>query len=140
MTELTVTARGNPPVPSRRRLVRWLLIAAGSVLVVIGVAGIFLPILPSVEFFLLAGICFARSSPAAHRWLTTNRLFGNRLRDYQEGRGATLATKLVTFAMLLGSVSATILLFDSPAWANVLLALVVIGITLHLATLRTIRR
>ena len=75
---------------------RWLLLALGGLSVAIGVVGIFVPLLPSFEFFLLAAICFGRSSPAAYRWLTTNRVFGQRFSDYREHCGATIATKLVT--------------------------------------------
>jgi len=119
---------------------RIVLIGAGSFFVAVGVAGIFLPLLPSIEFFLLAGICYGKSSPAASRWLTTNRLFGRRLTDYREGRGATLATKLWTGVSLWASISATVFLLGAPLWLTALLAAIAIGVTVHLFMLRTIRR
>jgi hypothetical protein len=119
---------------------RILLLVAGSFFVAVGVAGIFLPLLPSIEFFLLAGICYGKSSPAASRWLTTNRLFGRRLTDYREGRGATLATKLWTGVSLWASISATVFLLGTPLWLTLLLAAIAVGVTVHLFMLRTIRR
>jgi uncharacterized membrane protein YbaN (DUF454 family) len=129
-----------PERPVRTGLTRVLLIAAGSFFVAVGVAGIFLPLLPSFEFFLLAGLCYGRSSPAASRWLTTNRLFGRRLTDYRAGRGATVATKLWTGATLWGSIGATIFFLDAPSWLTLLLVAIATAVSLHLVMLRTIRR
>ncbi len=114
--------------------------ALGGLFVAIGVLGIFLPLLPSIEFFLLASVCFARSSPAASRWLMTNRLFGQRLSDYRSGRGATVATKVTTFAALVLSMGATIVLLGPPVWVDALLVTIALGVTVHLLMLKTVRR
>src|SRR5262245_49643833 len=71
---------------------------AGVLLVGIGILGIVLPLLPSTVFFLGAAACFGKSWPAAHRWLTTNRVFGRQLKDYQEHKSASTTTKVVSIA------------------------------------------
>ncbi len=53
--------------PSRHWLVRWLFVGLGSLLVGVGILGIFLPLLPSTIFFLMAAGCYGKSSPAAYR-------------------------------------------------------------------------
>ena len=140
MVEMTGLEARPAVRPVRLRFARWALLAAGTLSVAIGVLGIFLPLLPSIEFFLIAGVCYARSSPAAYRWLTTNRLFGRRLDDYKSGRGATLATKIATWLLLIASMTATVLVFGPPLWVTAILAIIVVGVTVHLLTLRTIRR
>lgn len=123
----------------KRRAIRWLLLGVGGLSVAVGIVGIFVPLLPSFEFFLLAAACFGRSSPAAYRWLTTNRVFGKRFSDYKDQRGATIATKLVTLSMLWAGMGASVALLQPPFWLDALLAAVAIGVTWHVLSLKTIR-
>ena len=137
------TAKAAPT--ARPAALRALLLALGSLFVVIGVLGVFLPLLPATVFFLLAAACYARGSERAHRWLMTNRFFGRYLRNYQEERGATAATKAVTIvALWLGlGVSAWLLgppAWVYPAWVYAVLAVVGAGVTAHLLRLRTLPR
>jgi len=66
----------------------------GCLAVVLGVLGIFLPLLPTTPFLLLASACFARGSTRMHNWLQTNRVFGKYLRDYENGKGIPLRGKI----------------------------------------------
>ena len=126
-----------------RRPLAWplraLLIVAGSLFVGIGVIGIFLPLLPTTVFLLIAAACYARSSESAYRWLMTNRLFGRYLRNYHEERGATLSTKVVTIALLWIGIGAAAYWISAPMWLNAVLAAIALGVTIHLARLKTLR-
>jgi hypothetical protein len=51
--------------------IRWLLIAAGTVCVGLGVLGAMLPGLPSTVFFIVAIACYTRSSERLYRWLVS---------------------------------------------------------------------
>ncbi len=118
---------------------RVLFLGLGSLLVAIGVLGVFLPLLPSTIFFLLAAACYARSSERAHNWLMTNRFFGRYLRNYSEHRGATLSTKIGTIAMLWAGLALSAYLITPPLWVYAILAAVGVGVTAHLLRLRTLR-
>ena len=59
----------------------------GVLCVCFGALGVFLPLLPTVPFMLLASFCFARSSPQLHDWLLSHPVFGPPIMDWQE-RGA----------------------------------------------------
>ncbi len=139
MEGLAGTEEGTLPPRTRSRLLRWLLIALGSLCVGFAVVGLFFPIVPTIDFLLLAALCFANSSPRAHRWLHTNRLFGRRLRDYRERHGATIATKAWTFGSLVAGIGATLYFIAPPYWVDAILAVVAVGVTAHLLRLKTIR-
>ena len=55
---------------------------AGLAFFAIGVAGAFLPILPTVVFMLLAAYCFARGSKRLHDWLVNHPQFGPAIQDW----------------------------------------------------------
>ncbi|MEW5983247.1 MAG: YbaN family protein [Acidobacteriota bacterium] len=120
-------------------LVRIVLIAAGSVFVVLGILGMFLPLVPTTVFLLLAAWCYARSSDRFHRWLLDNRLFGDYIRNYRDGRGLSVREKAVTLGMLWASIGYSVLLAGLEAWVDLLLLAMAAGVTVHLLALRTYR-
>jgi len=68
--------------------------------VALAVLGLFLPVLPTTPFLLLAAVCYARSSERFYHWLMTNRWFGEYIRNYREGRGIPLKQKVLTISLL----------------------------------------
>jgi uncharacterized membrane protein YbaN (DUF454 family) len=69
--------------------------AAGWAFVGLATLGLFLPLLPTTPFVLLAGSCFVRSSPRAQRWLAGSRWFGPILRDWNEHRAVRRPVKVL---------------------------------------------
>jgi uncharacterized membrane protein YbaN (DUF454 family) len=67
--------------------IRILLIITGTLFVGLGIVGIFIPVLPTTPFLLLAAACYARSSRKFHEWLLNNRWFGDYIRNYLQGKG-----------------------------------------------------
>jgi uncharacterized membrane protein YbaN (DUF454 family) len=123
----------------RPRVARWAYSGAGFFLVGVGFLGIFLPLLPTTVFLLGAAACFARASPTAHRWLTTNRLFGTYLRNYRERRGATPRAKAISIVTLWAGLAASAYLIGPMLAVDVALGLIGLAVTWHLLRLRTIR-
>ena len=121
-------------------LKRALLVAAGSFFVALGTIGIFIPLLPTTPFLLLAAYCYLRSSERLHTWLLTNRLFGEYLRNYQDGRGVPVRAKAGTLALLWATITVTAVFFvDSLLVRGVLLAIAV-AVTVHVLMLKTLGR
>ena len=105
----------RPPTPLLRWL-QWLLRGLAVVSLALGFLGVFLPVLPTTPFILLAAWAAARSSPRMLAWLEQHRLFGKMLRDWREGGVVSRKAKWgATGAM---SASAVFLLFTvSKLWA-----------------------
>jgi uncharacterized membrane protein YbaN (DUF454 family) len=83
---------------------RYTLLAVGWLSVILGVIGIFLPVLPTTPFLLLAAACFARSSPRFYAWLVEHPRLGPWIRDYLEGNGIPLKGKIYTLLLMWGSI------------------------------------
>lgn len=80
--------------------VRLVLLGLGWAMVGLGLAGIFLPLLPTTPFLLLAAWLFSRSSPRLERWLTDHPMFGRPLRDWREEGAISRRAKLAAVALM----------------------------------------
>jgi uncharacterized membrane protein YbaN (DUF454 family) len=126
---MTLPSRQITDSPTRRAA--WLVM--GWVAVGIGTIGIFVPILPTTCFLLLAGAAFARSSPRAWHWLHHNRVFGRYLREYREGRVIPMRIKVASLAVLWLTIGATVIAVDNLI-VRVLVLLVAVVVTAHVVT------
>ena len=111
---------------------RWALFIAGWFAVVLGVIGIFVPVLPTVPFLLLAAACFGRSSERFYRWLHGHAHLGPLLRPYLQGRGISRSAKVKAISLIWGSIAISVLLLIEVAWVRGLLLLIGCCVTLYL--------
>jgi uncharacterized membrane protein YbaN (DUF454 family) len=107
------------PSPS----VRAVLVLAGTGFVVLGLAGVFLPVLPTTPFLLLAAACYARASRRFYNALLNNRLFGPSILEWQQHRAIPWRTKLTAIALLLLTLAISIVFFLRDPWLRLALAL-----------------
>lgn len=95
--------------------VRLLFATGGLVCVGLGLAGIFLPVLPTTPFLLLAAALFARSSSRVYNWLLNHSVLGPIILEWREHRAMPRRAKRV--ALLLIAVSFTVsIVFFVPDW------------------------
>jgi len=99
----------------------------------------FLPLLPTTVFLLLAAWCFSRSSPRFHQWLLNNRVLGRYISAYHEGRGMSIRDKWITLATLWVGIGITAIFFVNVLWVRLLLLAIATGVTIHLVRLPTLR-
>ena len=120
------------------RVVGTLLKILGTVFLIIGGAGIILPILPTTPFLLLAAVCYARSSERWYNWLLYNRWFGSYIRNWHEGKGIPMRTKIlsVVFLILTTGYSAV---FVVPFFiGKVALILIAVCVSVHILSFPTL--
>jgi hypothetical protein len=126
----------NYTAPSKTR--KWLLEICGLAAVGLGVFGIFLPLLPTTPFLLLAAACFFRSSDRLYNWLIHHRWFGRTIRQYREHKAVSLQTKLATLLLLWITLAISGMVID-VLWLRLVLLLVGIGVTWHVSSMKTMK-
>ena len=115
------------------------LIFTGTVCVALGVLGMFLPLLPTTVFLLMAAYCYSRSSERFHTWLLNNRLCGKYIRNYRSGQGISLRQKITTISILWLSIGFSIWMLSAGFWITVLLLTIAIAVSVHLVWIKTYR-
>jgi uncharacterized membrane protein YbaN (DUF454 family) len=88
---------------------RALLIGCGTLCVALGVIGIFLPLMPTTVFLLMAAACYARSSDRFYQKLVNHRILGVYIRSSREGAGMKRRDKAITLVLLWVSIGATMI-------------------------------
>jgi len=117
---------------------RWTLLTSGFLATALGVLGIFLPILPTVPFLLLALACFARSSERFYDWLLEHAYFGPIVQPYINGCGMSRVSKVKAITLLWASISLSAFFLIELVWVQVLLLVIACTVTFYLLSLPTI--
>jgi len=119
------------------RLKKYIYITLGFFFVGLGVLGIFVPLLPTTVFLLIAAYLFAKSSDKYYNWLITNKYFGKFIRDYREGKGVPLKVKTISLTALWVTILFSVFFVVKVLWLKLLLIAIAIGVSWHLLSLKT---
>ncbi len=110
----------RPPTPRPQTLapalLRWLYLGLALLFLLLGVIGIFLPVLPTTPFILLSAWAAARSSPRLLAWLEEHTAFGPMLRDWRRGGVVRRRSKWMATGVM-GASGLYLLLSSHPRWA-----------------------
>lgn len=141
MSEQNTCQNRNPAVkPRKNRVLRGLLMVAGTISLVFAAIGIVLPLIPTTPLLLLAVACYCRSSERLYTWIMSNRYFGEYIRNYRDGKGIPLRTKILAIAILWASISITGLFLVRILIVQVLLLVVAIAVSVHILRLPTLKK
>ncbi len=119
--------------------IRLLLIIAGTVSVGLGIIGMFLPLLPTTPFLLLAAACYARSSQKLYGWLLYNKWFGKYIRNYLQRNGIPLKLKIWTISLLWLAIGTSAIFAVELLVVRVVLVVIAICVTAHLLYVPTLK-
>jgi hypothetical protein len=119
-------------------MMRGAYIIVGTIALVIGAIGLFLPVVPTTPLVLLAAACYYRGSDRLHNWILSSRWFGETIKNYQEGRGLTRDTKVRAISMMWVMILISAWSFVDSLFVRVAIICVAIGVTVYLVRLPTL--
>jgi len=118
---------------------RAIFIILGSFFVGLGIMGIFVPILPTTPFLLLAAYFYARSSKRLYAWVLNTPLLGDYIKHYREGVGVPVLKKVIVILFVWLMLAYTAFAIVPVWWGQALLLLVAAAVSYHIIRIRTQR-
>ena len=119
---------------------KYIYILFGSIFVFLGVVGIFLPLLPTTPFLLLAAALYVRSSERLYSWLLHQRLLGPYLRNFMERKAIPLHAKIIAISMMWATMLYCIFFLIPLVWVKILMAAIACGVTIYILSCKTLRK
>ncbi|MBR2860147.1 MAG: YbaN family protein [Alistipes sp.] len=120
---------------------RIFLIIVGSVSLVLGILGIFLPMLPTTPFLLLSAAAWVKASPSLYEWLINHKVFGEYIRNFREYRAIPLRVKIISVSLVWLTIGYCIFaVVDEWWWAQALMALLATAISWHILSFKTLKK
>ena len=120
-------------------LSKWALITAGTFFLGLGIVGIFLPLLPTTPFLLLAAACYARSSKRFYNFLLNNKWFGNYIKNYRERKGIPLKIKILSISFLWIVIGYAVIFVVHILLGKIVIILIAVGVTMHILSIQTLK-
>ncbi|WP_455480814.1 YbaN family protein [Bartonella sp. B12(2025)] len=106
----------------------------GWAMIVLGVIGVVLPIMPTVPFLLIASWCFARSSPRFHHWLHNHRVFGPPIKQWEEKRAISIVIKVFAVVSMVCGFLSFLVMIHPALWFALLIAAILLLIIIYIIT------
>jgi len=104
----------------------------GCLSLVLGVLGIFLPLLPTTPFLLLSAVLFAKSSDKLYSWLINHEVFGKIIRTYKQGNSIPLKVKIGAIFLFWCTILISFFtVTNSKWWLQFILISFAIGATVY---------
>jgi len=97
-----------------------------------GILGIFLPVLPTTPFVLLAAYFFGKSSARFHQYLLNHKVFGPTIKDFNEKKVLKRKTKIIALLTMWAVLISSVFFFMPYWWAKVIVLLIGAGVTIYL--------
>lgn len=118
-------------------MIKILLMIIGFISVGLGILGLFLPLVPTTPFLLLAAACFAKSSEKMYNRLISNKYLGKYIINYREHRSMTRNVKISTIVLLWASMIFSAFFATSNIWIRIGMFIIASAVTFHLYKLKT---
>ena len=118
-------------------LLQWILFILGTISLILGVVGIFLPLLPTTPFLLLTAYLYFKVSPKAYKWLIGQKHLGPYIINYREKKIIPFRVKIYTLILMWGCVLYCIIFIIDKIWINVALSAIILGVSWHILSFKS---
>lgn len=123
-----------------KSVTRILFLTGGWLSLILGAIGVFLPILPTTPFLILAAFCFSRSSRRVHQWLLSQKLFGPLIQAWEEHGVIPFRAKCLSTTMMLLLISYPMLFMQIPVLGKTLMGLSIVCVLIYIWTRPSVPR
>lgn len=118
---------------------RHIYVILGSLSLIVGIVGVFIPLLPTTPFLLLASFCYLRSSERMYNWLMNHKIFGAYIYCYLTYKAVPKKTKFGTIIFLWSTLIFSMIVVSS-FHVRIFLFVVGLGVSAHLLMLKTMNQ
>ena len=116
----------------KKTVIRSVWLVIGLVSLLLGVLGIFLPLLPTTPFVLLSAFCFSKSSTRMHSWLLNHRIFGQLITDWEAHGVIRTKIKVIATSSMLLLASYPLLFIAFPIWLKAIVVISIVSVLLFI--------
>lgn len=109
----------------------------GWLSLILGIIGIFLPLLPTTPFLLLSASLFAKSSKKFYNWLINHKYLGSYIRQFKEDKSISLRTKIISISMVWISIGYSVIYVVPLLPVKILLFIIAFAVSIHIASFKT---
>ncbi|MBY9004659.1 MAG: YbaN family protein [Candidatus Lokiarchaeota archaeon] len=119
----------------KKTLLNKLIFIGGTITLILGIIGIFLPILPTTPFLLISAAAYARSSSKFYHWLLHNKILGSYIRNYKEGLGMPIKVKIFTLSFLWIMIIIALFIVQI-LWIQFVLVVIALAVSIHVILIK----
>ena len=122
----------------RKSFWKILLYFSGFIFLALGLLGIFIPLLPTTPFLLLAATAFMHTDRKIYLWMFRNKIFGKQLSAYVKDKSVSFSLKISSLLILSLTLGYSIIFVIDILWVRIFLIFVGLGVATHIIKLKTL--
>lgn len=124
-------------IPTNSKFKKILYVFTGTLSLVLGIIGAFVPLMPTTVFLLIAAYFYVRSSPKLYNWLISHRIFGKYIENYRKYKAMPRRAKVFAIGMLwITIIISSVILLN--LWVSLLLFVVAFSVTAYILSIKTL--
>jgi len=122
---------------STNKIVKYILASLGLVCLILGILGIFIPLLPTTPFLLLSAALFMKSSTRLYNWLMNHKYLGKYLQNYIHHKTISTKTKISAISLLWITILISVIFLVEKIGIKIVLLAIAFAVTIHILSFKS---